>query len=128
MDFLMIWCLLVLIVDTVMVNEIGLSTEPIDDDHRKTTFSTDSVTFASITDRSFTTDSVKNTDNEVHSEEATFSTDSVTFASNTDRSFTTDSVEKPTTAEPDGDPEFGLYNAINRFNLQFFREKKLLVM
>uniref|UniRef100_K1QG01 Uncharacterized protein n=1 Tax=Magallana gigas TaxID=29159 RepID=K1QG01_MAGGI len=110
----MIWCLLVL-KDTAVVNGIGGSTlnpsyetttEHLIGIIEEATFSTDSVTFASITDRSFTTDPVKNTDNEVHSKETTFSTDSVTFGPSTDRSFTTGSVEKPTTPEPDSDPEF----------------------
>lgn len=130
----MIWCLLVL-KDTAVVNGIGGSTlnpsyetttEHLIGIIEEATFSTDSVTFASITDRSFTTDPVKNTDNEVHSKETTFSTDSVTFGPSTDRSFTTGSVEKPTTPEPDSDPEFGLYNAIYRFSLKFFRRKKLI--
>lgn len=127
----MLWCLLVLI-DTAVVNgsegstlnpSYETTTEDLIGIIEEATFSTDSVTFASITDRSFTTDPVQNTDNDEHSEETTFSTDSVTFGPSTDRSFTTGSVEKPTNPEPDGDPEFGLYNAIYRFSLKFFRKK-----
>uniref|UniRef100_A0A8W8NDE1 Uncharacterized protein n=2 Tax=Magallana gigas TaxID=29159 RepID=A0A8W8NDE1_MAGGI len=100
------------------ITDKSFTTDPIQNtdtgEHsEETTFSTDSVTFASITDRPFTTDPIQNTDNEEHSEETTFSTDSVTFGPSTDRSFTTGSVEKPTTAEPDGDPEFVSMGSLN---------------
>lgn len=99
MDFLMIWCLLVLLDTAEVIIAAGGTPDPYETTTEHLDFS---------------------------KEQSTFSTDSVTFASITDRSFITDSVESTTTAEPgpDGEPEFGVYNAINRFNLQYFREKK----
>lgn len=88
MDFLMIWCLLVLLDTAEVIIAAGGTPDPYETTTEHLDFS---------------------------KEQSTFSTDSVTFASITDRSFITDSVESTTTAEPgpDGEPEFVSMGSLN---------------